>query len=91
MSLFSKFVISLSDQDFNELQEQVSQERIRRHNIMCERHEQYKGNYPELTESEKAIAITSKLDAIKAYRIRTGVFLKESLNQVEEFLRNKNG
>ena len=41
---------------------------------------------PELTFNEKDIARSNKINAIKEYRARTGLGLKESKDKVEAFL-----
>ena len=84
IGFINKFVEALSDQELDFLRQTIWNESEKRAAI---KRATFGSGLPELNEEEKSLArINKKIDAIRAYRDRTGQYLKQSKDAVEDFL-----
>ncbi len=83
INFIKKFITSLSDAELEHLRTKVWDETNLRD---AAKRAQFGSDLPELNDAEKALAPTSKIEAIKAYRIRTGQYLKSAKDAVEDYL-----
>lgn len=84
IDLFRRFLCSLSDAELELLNSEVYAESEKRRVL---KRAQFGSILPEISDEEEALIKSGrKIDAIKSYRMRVGVGLKEAKDEVEAYI-----